>query len=70
MSTWDVIKKLREKFGWPTKDDGRQQFSLLVDLAPLGTRERVYQLKRLVREFQRMCEDAAEVYKDHLRPEG
>ncbi len=67
-STWDVIKKLREMFGWPPKDDGSQQISLLVDLAPLGTSERVSQLKRLVREFQRMCEDAAEAYRDHLRP--
>ncbi len=68
MSTWNVIRRLRERFGWPPRDDGSQQFTLLVDLAPVGTGERVAQLKRLSKEFQRMCEDAAEAYRERLRP--
>lgn len=67
----NVIEKLREIFGRPPKDGedtSRQRISIAVDLSPLGTSERVSELKRLSREFQRMCEDAAEAYRDKLRP--
>lgn len=71
ISSWPVINQLRRLLGidreeiLPGKD---QQFNLRVDLAPMGSSERVQQLKQLEREFQRMLEDAADAYKDRLRP--
>ncbi len=72
-SSWPVISQLRRLLGiqrgpsteGPGKD---QRFNLQVDLAEMGSNERVQQLKQLEREFQRMLEDAADAYKNRLRP--
>ncbi len=72
-SSWPVISQLRRLLGiqrdpsmeGPGKD---QRFNLQVDLAKMGSNERVQQLKQLEREFQRMLEDAADAYKNRLRP--
>ena len=67
-SSWPVINQLRRLLGIQREEDGRQQFNLQVDLAKMGSGERVQQLKQLEREFQRMLEDAADAYKNRLRP--
>jgi len=67
-SSWPVINQLRRLLGIQRQEDGRQQFNLPVDLAKMGSSERVQQLKQLEREFQRMLEDAADAYKAQLRP--
>ncbi len=68
MSSWPVIKQLRHLLGIRPTENARQHFNLPIDLAPMGSIERVQQLKLLEREFQRMLEDAADAYKDRLRP--
>ena len=50
------------------KPDNRQSYDLALDLAPIGSSERVTQLKTLSREIQRLLEDAAAAYKNRLRP--
>ena len=67
-SSWPVINQIRRLLGIQREEDGRQQFSLRVDLAQMGSSERVQQLKQLEREFQRMLEEAADAYKQHFRP--
>ncbi len=67
-SSWPVINQLRRLLGIQREEHGRQQFSLPIDLAKMGSSERVQQLKRLEREFQRMLEDAADAYKASFRP--
>ena len=70
-SSWPVINQLRRLLGIQRNADppaAGQQFNLPVDLAKMGTSERVQQLKLLEREFQRMLEDAADAYKNRLRP--
>ncbi len=70
-SSWPVINQLRRLLGIQRKEDppaAGQQFNLQIDLAKMGSSERVQQLKQLEREFQRMLEDAADAYKDSFRP--
>lgn len=67
-SSWPVISRLRRLLGIHREEDGRQQFNLPVDLAEMGSGERVQQLKQLRTEFQRMLEEAADAYKSRLRP--
>ena len=67
-SSWPIINQLRRLLGIQREEDGRQQFDLTVDLAKMGSSERVQQLKQLEREFQRMLEEAADAYKAQLRP--
>lgn len=68
MDTWLGIEKLRQLLGIHKEEDGRQQFTLKINLAEMGTSERVTQLKQFEKEFQRMLEDAADAYKERLRP--
>ena len=67
-SSWPVINQLRRLLGIHREEDERQRFNLPVDLAKMGSSERVQQLKQLEREFQRMLEEAADAYKSQLRP--
>ena len=74
-STWPGIKQLRQLLAPilsgqedPDCTGERQQFTLRIDLAEMGTAERVTQLKQFQRQFQRMLEDAADAYKELLRP--
>lgn len=68
VSTWPGIKHLRELLGIHREQDGRQRLNLTLDLAEMGSSERVQQLKLLEREFQRMLEEAADAYKASFRP--
>ncbi len=75
-SSWPGIRQLRSLLGGrpeqqiaeEEEENTRQQFTLLIDLAEMGTQERVTQLKQYERQFQRMLEDAADAYREQLRP--
>lgn len=77
-STWPGIRQIRALLGVFRDEDPPdlyrgergEKYTLVLDLAPLGTNERVDQLKRLAREFQRLTENAADAYKEQLRPGG
>ena len=57
--SWTGIQKLRELFGGKPAD-GTQRYKMDIDLAVMGTRERVVQCKRIRDFWQRMRDDALE----------
>ena len=67
VSTWPGVKQLRDLLGVNRGEDGREHFTLEIDLSPMGSNERVTELKALQREFQRMAEDAADAARARLR---
>jgi len=64
--SWPGLRKLRAILG-RANEDSRQKLTLEINLATIGTAERVAQCKAFSREWQRMAEDAADAYKVVLR---
>lgn len=66
-STWPGIKQIQAFFGRTEESDESPTVTITLDVAEMGTAERVSQMKAIVREFQTRTVEAAEAYKSKLR---